>query len=160
MISARLLSNNPSKTAQTSAMPSNQCLVHFCLSEPNAICMDVQCPSFCSSARPLLCRTRATLASSRQVGAAGAGSISVASESERVKWLQSRLVVVRRAEESRSEFRQLSQHPPSPPPVLFDACQQPARMQNKASVVIGLSGRNLKDLDLFSKSDPYVVISR
>jgi len=33
-------------------------------------------------------------------------------------------------------------------------------MQNKASVVIGLSGRNLKDLDLFSKSDPYVVISR
>ena len=30
----------------------------------------------------------------------------------------------------------------------------------KASVVIGLSGRNLKDLDLFSKSDPYVVISR
>ena len=35
-----------------------------------------------------------------------------------------------------------------------------ARMQNKASVVIGLSGRGLKDLDLFSKSDPYVVISR
>jgi len=33
-------------------------------------------------------------------------------------------------------------------------------MQNKASVVIGLSGRGLKDLDLFSKSDPYVVISR
>jgi hypothetical protein len=33
-------------------------------------------------------------------------------------------------------------------------------MQNKASVVIGLSGRNLKDLDFFSKSDPYVVISR
>jgi len=33
-------------------------------------------------------------------------------------------------------------------------------MQNKASVVVGLSGRNLKDLDLFSKSDPYVIISR
>ena len=33
-------------------------------------------------------------------------------------------------------------------------------MQNKASVVIGLSGRNLKDLDFFSKSDPYVIISR
>merc|ERR1711936_338728 len=35
-----------------------------------------------------------------------------------------------------------------------------SRMQNKASVVVGLSGRNLKDLDLFSKSDPYVIISR
>merc|ERR1711971_616474 len=61
------------------------------------------------------------------------------------------------------EFRQLSQHPPSSSPTscLFClACQQVARMQNKASVVIGLSGRNLKDLDLFSKSDPYVVISR
>jgi hypothetical protein len=30
----------------------------------------------------------------------------------------------------------------------------------KASIVLGLSGRNLKDLDTFSKSDPYVVVSR
>jgi len=30
----------------------------------------------------------------------------------------------------------------------------------KASLVLGLSGRGLKDLDLFSKSDPYVVLSR
>ena len=53
----------------------------------------------------------------------------------------------------------LSQHATSL--LLFRlTCQQLARMQNKASVVIGLSGRNLKDLDLFSKSDPYVVISR
>ena len=55
-----------------------------------------------------------------------------------------------------------SEHPPH-----YQACSRTslpilplARMQNKASVVIGLSGRGLKDLDLFSKSDPYVVISR
>ena len=30
----------------------------------------------------------------------------------------------------------------------------------KASLVLGLSGRGLRDLDLFSKSDPYVVLSR
>merc|ERR1712130_841555 len=64
--------------------------------------------------------------------------------------------VVRRAEESWSEFRQLSQ---LSPPVLF-GLPALAKMQNKASVVIGLSGRNLKDLGLFSKSDPYVLISR
>merc|ERR1712133_205368 len=45
-------------------------------------------------------------------------------------------------------------------PLFYFICRSEARMQNKASVVIGLSGRNLKDLDLFSKSDPYVVVSR
>ena len=44
-------------------------------------------------------------------------------------------------------------------PITRVICQL-SRMQNKASVVVGLSGRNLKDLDLFSKSDPYVIISR
>ena len=29
-----------------------------------------------------------------------------------------------------------------------------------ATICLGLSGRKLKDKDLFSKSDPYVVISR
>ena len=37
-------------------------------------------------------------------------AFSVASESEGIKWLQCRQAVVRRAEESRFEFRQLSQH--------------------------------------------------
>merc|ERR1711936_1308060 len=83
--------------------------------------------------------------------------------------------VERRAEESRFQFRQLSQHPlqsPTLPPTKQDCANicppnsqrrvicQLSRMQNKASVVVGLSGRNLKDLDLFSKSDPYVIISR
>ena len=70
----------------------------------------VYCASFCSSAQALLCRIGATLASSRQVGAAEQEAFSVASESEGIKWLQCRQAVVRRAEESRFEFRQLSQH--------------------------------------------------
>ena len=31
---------------------------------------------------------------------------------------------------------------------------------NKSSVALGLNGAKLKNKDLFSKSDPYVVISR
>ena len=80
---------------------------------------------------------------------------------EKSKWLQCSC-----SEKSRGKPSQLSQQTPSPPssglslPLFWFVCRQLARMQNKASVVIGLSGRNLKDLDLFSKSDPYVVISR
>ena len=36
---------------------------------------------------------------------------------------------------------------------------EPVKMQ-KRSLALGLNGRKLTDKDIFSKSDPYVVISR
>ena len=129
---------------------------------------------FCSSAWPL-CESEQPWSVGKwerreqeafQLPVSESSGSSYSAEWRKVEWLQCSCCEKSRGKPVRVSSAVSTYTLPSllwlvPPTFLFDLpAAREARMQNKASVVIGLSGRNLKDLDLFSKSDPYVVISR